>query len=233
MVGAPASMILGLCGAFAAPVEGPTETRPDMPAPNQSLSIEIEKEIQQLPGEPVKAVEQTAGAPRVPRRKAAVGDIVETERSLPWYRTGLGALAVVLALVGAVYFIVRRWMPAARAVDPGLMRIVARTTLTSKQSLALVSLGRRFVMVGISADRLDCLCEVSEPDEVAHLASRVGMGQLETEGSFDSLLTDEAEEYRGVEPLAEASMDLERPPRTVVPASLTALLGRLRTVQPK
>ena len=152
------------------------------PAPNQSVSIDAAVGVQEVQpvDEGLPTVEEGAGrstqadsnagsltiAPssRFARRRLApaLGDGAINERSTPWYRTGIGALAVVLALVAGAYWVVRRWMPSARTVDAGVMKLVGRTGLTPKQSLALVQVGRRYVVVGVSPDRLDSLCEISE-----------------------------------------------------------------------
>jgi len=148
---------------------------------------------------------------------------------VPWYRTGLGALVIVLGAVIGVFFLLRRWIPSARMVDNGILRVVGRTPLTPKQHIALVKVGRRFVAVGVSPDRVDALCEISDPEEVADLTVRGG-AQTARGGNFDEWLFREAAEYcEPVDRLPE-----ERPPSSAAsrsPKPLKDLLHRLRKMK--
>lgn len=119
-------------------------------------------------------------------------------QSTPSYLTGLGALAVVLVLIGLAAWAVKRWMPAARGGGSGVLQIVGRANLSAKHTLALVQIGRRFVMVGVAGDRVTALCEVSDPDEVAELAARVDTSDKQAGPGFDHLLHGEAACYREV-----------------------------------
>ena len=154
----------------------------------------------------------------------------------PWYRSGLGALAIVLSLVGAATWVLRRWMAGGRISlgrNSGVLRIVGRTPLSPKHSLALIQLGRRFVMVGVAGDRVNTLCEVSDPEEVAELAARTGTPAEPGAGRFDDLLLGEAADYRKVleEEVGETRRASAKGARAREP--LTDLLSRLRTLQAK
>jgi flagellar biogenesis protein FliO len=124
-------------------------------------------------------------------------------------------------------------MPSARAADSGVLRVVGRAALSSKQSVALIQLGRRFVMVGISGDRLNRLCEVGDPDEVAELAARTGAMPASRAGAFDDLLLREAADFGEHH---EGDPEGARSIRTNVgrtPKRLSGLLQRLRALQAK
>jgi flagellar biosynthetic protein FliO len=170
------------------------------------------------------------------RRKEAspsptVGGFQET-KSTPWYRTGIGALGIVLASIVAAVWAFKRWVPAVRAADGGLLRVVGRTSLTPKHSLALVRMGRRFVLVGVSGDRLSRLCEVSDPEEVAELAARAGIGTTPSTNAFDNLLLHEAASYEEPdEPELAGGDRSDGPDGGRVSRSLTGLLTRLRSVR--
>ena len=152
-------------------------------------------------------------------------------RQTPWYRKGAAALAVVLALLVAAAWAVRRWAPIARSADSGVLRVVARASLTPKHNLALVRVGRRFVLVGASADRVNALCEVCDPDEVAQLTACCDASRRTGAGPFDDLLIGEAADYRETPESEEDSAKLTRtePARTRAP--LNDLLRRLRSLQ--
>ncbi len=223
------------------------------PAPNQSVSIDAAVGVQEV--QPVDegppTVEEGAGrstpaesnagsltiAPssRFARRRLppALGDGAINEPSTPWYRTGIGALAVVLTLVAGAYWVVRRWMPSARTVDASVMKIVGRTGLTPKQSLALVQVGRRYVVVGVSPDRLDSLCEICDPEEVAELGLRIGSQRTESADEFNALLAGEASDYPDASPPVSDLRERESSQRAGTPGALKDLLSKLRTLQPK
>lgn len=113
----------------------------------------------------------------------------------PWYRSGIGALAIVLALVGAAAWGIRRWMPTARAVDGRVLQVVARANVSPKHSVVLLGVGRRFLLLGVSGDRVTPLGEVTDPEEVAELSVRAGAGAVRTGGVFDDLLSRESGDY--------------------------------------
>lgn len=113
----------------------------------------------------------------------------------PWHRTGLGALAIVLAIMGGLYYLLRRCVPSMRTVDSGIVRVVGRSSLTPKHQVVLVQLGRRFLAVGISGDRMTTLSQISDPGEVAELAARAGVQTAGRSDGFDELLLREAAEY--------------------------------------
>lgn len=109
-------------------------------------------------------------------------------RRLPWYRSAVASLVIVLLLLGGVYWVVRRWVPIAKAPDNRVIQVVARTAISPKQGLALVRFGRRFVLVGTSPDRMDVLADVSDPAEVADLVMQLGGAGRQRRGHFDKLL---------------------------------------------
>lgn len=150
--------------------------------------------------------------------------------SLSWLTSGLFPLVAVLGVMGAVYWAVRRWVPAARTMDSGLVRVVSRAGLTPKHTVALLHVGRRFVLVGVSGDRIERLETIEDPQEVADLlaATRpVGVNR----GPFLDTLKGEASSY------VEAVEELDEP--TVgtglggarATEQLGSLLQRLRRLQ--
>ncbi|MGB2987064.1 MAG: flagellar biosynthetic protein FliO [Phycisphaerae bacterium] len=182
-----------------------------------------------------KQLSRAAGTGRnlKPARRQISATAVSVDRPVPWYRTGFGALAIVLVLIGGLVWVVRRWVPAARGGDSHLLRVVGRASLSPKHSVALVQLGRRFVMVGVSGERVNTLCEVNDPDEVAELCIRAGASGVQGADGFDRLLLEEATDYREVS-RQEANEARSVPVTTVrTRQSLFDLLRRLRTLQSK
>ena len=147
----------------------------------------------------------------------------------PWYRSGLGALGIVLALVAAATWTAKRWIPAARVADGHVLRVVSRAHLSKKQSLALVRIGRRFVAVGISGDRFDVLSEIADPEEVAELAAKTGTSVDSQSDMFDGALLREAAEFK--EDVDAVATQRPPAPRRGGREALRALLRRIRTLQ--
>ena len=152
------------------------------------------------------------------------------KRATPWYRSGLGALALVLVLIVAVYWLVRRYLPAARAGDSGVLRVVARTGLAPKQSLMLIRLPRRFVLVAVSQNRVDTLCAIDDAEEVADLSARVHAPVAGGGVQFDQLLQTEESEYDEAEVLGAARA---RGAGQAGSDGLAGLLVKLRTLTSK
>lgn len=191
------------------------------------------------PGPVVGREDRASESPWIPRSQRSRGAAgrphnpakLTTSQPVPWYRTGLGALTIVLVLVGLVTWMAKRWVPGARAGETDLLRVVARASLSPKHNVALVRVGHRFVLVGISGDRVNGLCEINEPDEVAYLANRTGTSLKRGTPGFDDLMLREEAGYREEEMLPDK-------PRVASPAKgprirepLKDLLRRLRTVQ--
>ena len=124
-------------------------------------------------------------------------------------------------------------MPGVRSIESGVLCVTGRATLTPKHSAALIQLGRRFVLVGVSPERVSLLCEVSDPGEVAELAARTGSPSAAGRRAFDRLLAGESAEYcmEAKEASAERPPPGSGPGKT--PRPLGDLLNRLRVLQSK
>ena len=149
--------------------------------------------------------------------------------STSWYATGLGSLAIVLGLIALVYWLMRRWVPSLRPTDGGGMRIVSRSSLSPRQTLSMVQIGRRFVVVAVSPNRVDMVCEIVDPQEVAELTSHLGPAAIGRGGLFDGMLGREKVTFSAID-------DEDESPATSVESleasgSVTNLLKRLRTLQ--
>ncbi len=137
-------------------------------------------------------------------------------------------MAVVLAIIGGLCWCSRRWLLSARATDAGVLRVLSRTSLTPKHSVALIQLGRRFVLVGVSPDRVGMLSEITEPQEVASLLARAGLPGKNADKCFDEALLRESAEYSET---IDEPVGLEQAQPAQRSAPLGELLQRLRTLQ--
>lgn len=142
-----------------------------------------------------------AAGPTLKRERAALLKRSSTPpgagvlREPPWYRSSLVGLAVVLGIILLVSFVLRRYLPAARAWGDGALKVVQRTPLSSKQSIALVQVGRRIVLIGITPDHVSSLSVIDDPEECAYLRSRVCKDAKKAGADFDALLSAETGKF--------------------------------------
>lgn len=101
---------------------------------------------------------------------------------------GLLALAGVLALVGLLTLLVRRFAPRVGHISAGQIEVVGRSFLSAKQSVALVRVGDRIVVVGICPESISSLLVIDDPVEVGRLSVRTRGGQA----AFERLVQTEA-----------------------------------------
>jgi flagellar biosynthetic protein FliO len=175
----------------------------------------------------------------LPPRRTPEGASAEADRPLPlstrhvpWYRHGIVALSVVLGVIFGLLWLLRRYVPSVRKTPSGPLRVVARTAISPKQSVALLEVGRRYVLVGITADHLTNLGHIQDPDESFHLRTQAmeprPAGRM---NRFDELLSHEAAEYAEVEAAAAPAGPANREQLQDTMGQLRNLLGRLRTLQ--
>lgn len=176
----------------------------------------------------------------VKRREPPSANEVESklfDDPAPWYQSSFVPLVIVLALIGGLYYALKKWSPRGQAADSDLLSVVARTTLTPRQHLALVHLGQRFVLIAVSPERVDVLSDIADQDEVADLVARTRVRATSTTSQFDSLLRRESRSYQ--EPLEESiEGSTESIPTTRetngkagAAAQLSDLLGKLKRMQ--
>ena len=98
-------------------------------------------------------------------------------------------------------------MPGRRMLaSSGAIEVLSRTSLSGKQSLVLVRMGRRLLLLGVTGDEMNTLCVVEDPDQVATLVGEAAGGQpgsmtqmfarafAEESQAYDPNLIDEEEE---------------------------------------
>jgi len=114
-----------------------------------------------------------------------------------WRMSDFLPLAVVLLLVLGAAWLVKRYLPARRLVTgSGVLEIVARLPLAPRQSLVLVKMGRRMILVGVSPERVNTVCLVDDPDQVAELIGRMASETRESASrAFDQSLDQQADEF--------------------------------------
>lgn len=187
---------------------------------------------------PASAVPSDASIALPPRNGADGSSAVSgrplplSARHVPWYRHGVVALSVVLGVIFGLLWLLRRYVPSVRKAPPGPLRVVARTTISPKQSVALLEVGRRYVLVGITADHLTNLGHIQDPDESFRLRAQAADPRpAGRQNRFDELLSHEAAEYAEVEAATPSVGPPSREQLQDTMGQLQGLLGRLRSLQ--
>ncbi|MBN2581664.1 MAG: flagellar biosynthetic protein FliO [Planctomycetes bacterium] len=111
--------------------------------------------------------------------------------SSPWLSL-LGPLVVVLGIMAVVLWAARKFVPGMRRLGgSSAVRVLARTHLSPRQSITLVKVGQRILVVGQTADRLTTLAAITESDEVSQLLGECHSQTVENvSGSFKKVFRD-------------------------------------------
>ena len=122
----------------------------------------------------------------------------------------VGALAVVIGLILVARMVLTRVAgPLAGGSRPsGVLEILARYPMGKQQSVVLMRLGRRVLVVHHAGQAMTTLTDVSDPDEVADLLSRMESGsRLKDAARFRKSL----EKCQSEHQIAEGSMPTDWP----------------------
>lgn len=111
-----------------------------------------------------------------------------------WLRTTL-ALAGVVALIVFLAWVSRRAGGLTVLQRPGAVQVVSRVTLAPRQTLFLVRIGTRMVLVGVSRDRLTALDVIDDADACARVA---GAAEAARRGEFERKLAREEAAFEAV-----------------------------------
>ncbi len=173
-----------------------------------------------------------AGAAAQETTNVAIPHAGQPDRSAgtPWYRGPYVALGVVLALIAALTLLFRRFVPTSRPLAADALRVIGRAPISAKQTAVLLHVGRRIVLVGVSADGMRTLAEIADPEEVAFLLGKTN-AQPAGAPTFDSALAREFDQYAAPD---DVPADPETTPdETLVETKgqLQGLLTRLRALQ--
>ena len=169
---------------------------------------------------------------RVLQRRRSRGSAAEGEKAslkVPDQSSAFGMfwpLCVVLTVLGLCVYGIRRWMPrTGRLGGGGAIKVLSRQHLSSRQSLCLVRLGRRLVLMGITPDRISTLCDIGNPHEDPSVEAAEERGRP---GSFTSMFRKlSAREMATAEEVEHGEVAIEAEP-LVVSESLMQTRGRVR-----
>jgi flagellar biogenesis protein FliO len=155
--------------------------------------LAVEPEFPEHTGHPLARRSTARESPVLPDKGQSSG--------LPWART-LGALAGV---VGLIVFLA--WGYRAMAAGhlsllgkprrPGLIEVITKAPLSARQSLCLVRIGSRLVLIGQSHETLRALDVIDDADLVARLAGEAaGRRPDSRQAEFHACLEREAGGYQ-------------------------------------
>jgi flagellar biosynthetic protein FliO len=111
-----------------------------------------------------------------------------------WWRHPLVSLGAVLAVIVVLSMLARRYIPAVRAASSGVLKVIARTHLSPRQSVVLIQVGRRMVVAGVTPEHIEPLCVLDDPEENARLLSTLAPGDNRSE-AFSQVLTAQRENF--------------------------------------
>ena len=182
-----AACVLCAAAVVAAPSSAPpASAQQNAKATSRPASQPATRPAQAAPAAPVRSqLGQTAirDSSTRPTTAAASADDVENAADIKSAPAGfdisrvVGALAIVLGLIFALRWVLRRSInPAGMPGATNVVQVLTRSPLSPRQQLLLVRVGRRLIVVADCNGQLNALSELTDPDEVAAL-----VGQLRDE----------------------------------------------------
>ena len=107
------------------------------------------------------------------------------------------SLLVVLGLIVVFAYIFKRFaLGSNRPGNSGAIEIIARTVVNPKQSLCLVKLGERLLLVGLSPNHIAALTNLDDPEEIVRIMGIVEQDSVHSvSNTFSRLFHREANIY--------------------------------------
>lgn len=111
-------------------------------------------------------------------------------------------LAAVLGVIIGLTYVSRRWLTKVNKIAPdGAIKMLARHYISGKQSLCLVRVGTRVVLLGVTPERINAIAEISDPQEAADVLATAHRGSksafAEALASFSKVDSDELRQASG------------------------------------
>ena len=111
------------------------------------------------------------------------------------------ALCAVILLILGMRALGKKMVPGAGLKGSSrAMQVVARSTVSPRQQLMLIQVGRRLVMVGCGGAEMRALCEIGDADEVAEVLGQIRQDQGSSVAkNFRTLFGKAGKEYEEVQ----------------------------------
>jgi flagellar biosynthetic protein FliO len=129
---------------------------------------------------------RTDGGDSSTTRPAGQGAGSSRTFDLDWTRVTV-SLGVVLGLIFALRFVMRRYFGAANFSGGGAgraVRVLGRTPLGPRQQIVLIQVGSRVIVAADSGGAITNLCEITDADEIAGLIAHVSSASVPGAGTF-------------------------------------------------
>lgn len=133
----------------------------------------------------------------------------------------LQPIVVVFGVMAVLTWAGRKWLPQARQASnaQSVIRVLARQHLSSKQSLCLVKLGPKVVLLGVTPESIANVLEIRDPDEAASLVAAVessrGKSFTRAMAAFSASDVEEPSESGASDPSPDANEQIREMVRRV------------------
>jgi flagellar protein FliO/FliZ len=149
--------------------------------------------------------------------------------AVPWYRNGFVALGAVLLMIAIVAWGLKRFGPKGQ-LGGSAIRILSRSHLSPKQSLALIRVSDRVMLVGITPDRISHLTTFDDPVGVDVMTASTNAKTVPRE-PFGGLLDSESMLFEVDDDSQEQASSADLGAVHATRRSLKSLLGRVKTLK--
>jgi flagellar protein FliO/FliZ len=219
-----------ICLLLVIPAEGQTKASP--PAPTVSATDQLGD--QELENKPLRGIDPDSKSAQA--RNTASGNAASGANDL-------SRIAVALAIVIGVILVLRSVVRHMTAM-PGIGRtgkmvsVLSRSVVSPRQQVLVLQVGKRLLVVGDSAGRMNPLCEITDPDEIAMIVgqnrqSRDAMAEKNPR-SFLSLFRRANEPFTETDALARTDSYNEKsldPDEAVSSEEMNGLMDKVRMLQ--
>ncbi len=188
-----------------------------------ALSNLLEQQVETPDESKARPIKRRAASdrPRAIKQNKAVG--------VEWYRNGFVALGAVLLLIAIVAWGLKRFGPKAQ-LGGSAIRILSRSHLSPKQSLALIRVSDRVMLVGITPDRISHLTTFDDPVGVDVMTASTSGNAVPRE-SFGGLLDSESRLFEVDNDVEEQVSNADLGTVRQTRRNLKNLLGRVKTLK--
>lgn len=161
--------------------------------------------------------------PETPETRVPLGEGILAPRApgqsktlvqAPWDTRTLLAVVTVLGTALVAAGVLKKFLARSRRGGHSGIDVLEKAFLSPKQSLALVRIGRRVMLVGVAPERISLLTTIRDPAEVDQLLANTAGGRT-GQAHFGTLLIRETADYGPDESEATEEPIGEAPYRTV------------------
>jgi len=131
-------------------------------------------DAQQFPVPETATNSDVSGTP-VPDERFANGGVIAAassgSSSAPWKTIqALGAILVITGVGIGGYILIRKYAPGAIPGTDSRMKVLMRMPIGNRQSIIILRVGDRVLVVGASSGGMKCLSEITDQHEVENLS---------------------------------------------------------------